>query len=134
MAKCAIHKGRGRAPKGCPACAAGFQGEARVITVKRTLEPVRVTKGYSFDPITQRPQCTTADGMIWLDLDGNEPKIDAKGQLTESFVLQRASGQLERWGIGTLLPMTVAAFAKCAAEMEAAREKMPMIHKRKLAL
>ena len=65
----------------------------------------------------------TDDGMTWLDPDGNEPKVDKDGRLTEPFTLELRWGARERWGVGLKLPDTPEAFRRWAAELEAKRPK-----------
>jgi hypothetical protein len=67
--------------------------------------------------------------MTHLDPSGKKPVLDAKGRLAQPFVLRLPpleDGTLrgsESWGVGLILPLTPAAHAAWAAEVEAARAK-----------
>lgn len=81
------------------------------------------------DPIEAAPgrhafPHVTEDGLTWLDPEGNEPKVDKDGRLTEPFVIELAYGARERWGVGLKLPDTPEAFRRFAAECEARRARI----------
>jgi len=101
---CAKHPLRKR-PKTCETCATPYANTTKATATKTPWPHV------------------TEDGLSWLDPDGNEPKVDKDGRLTEPFVLELKYGARERWGVGLKLPDTPAVYSAWAAELEAKRAR-----------
>ena len=127
---CPKHPIRKR-PKACQICAANLGTTvAEAVNAGREdggLRPVFWPEDKPAPVVVQR---VSEDGLTWLDRDGNPPKLDAKGRLTEPFVFipNAAHNCYERWGAGLTLPMTPVALRAFYAEEEARRAR---IHKRK---
>lgn len=64
--------------------------------------------------LDEREPRVTPDGMTWIDQDGNPPDVDKEGRLRAPFTTVDRF-RTERWGAGTLLPLTPAANAALAA-------------------
>ena len=95
--------------------------------------PQRKRKGcevcYGLDPVEPNSRTfayphVTGDGLTWLDPNGNQPKTDSDGRLTEAFVLELRYGARELWGVGLKLPDTPEAFRRFAAECELRRMRI----------
>jgi hypothetical protein len=103
---CAKHPLRKR-PKTCETCARPYAEALKTAEARKPWPSV------------------TEDGLTWLDVDGNAPKLDATGRLAETFVFvpNRVHNVPERWGAGLALPMTPAGFRAFVADIEAKRAR-----------
>lgn len=118
--KCPEHQGRGRAPKACSACTALREGTAGTVIIS-ALPPFPAPEMIdaiasvieSDDDVMPRARHhrnprlpLSADGLTWVDAEGNPPEVDERGTLTKDFLLVLPT-KSERFTVGCILPRIV---------------------------